>query len=410
MHFLLYCNLSSTTNRIHLPSYDVGDTQISRLLLEVVASSILAKNMGVPGFAPSSWLGSKIPGSNPDARFPGRKAIITSRQRSIVRCSRVLIINCPSGGHGFLGAHLSSLLLKNGHSVRLLHSGESVPASIAEMYTDLEKGDGKFEMSYGEIPSAVDEKFDVVYDNYSKSTDDARLALEQAAAGAEVHYVSSAGAYKEPPNGIAPSRTGDTAAGATIDVESALSAAGARGASFRPIYIYGKGSAKRAYLDYFFDRIVRDKPVFVPGTGSELTSLTDVRDVVSMLAAAQGKQFNGRQIFNAVSPRAVTFDGVAKMCAAVVGKDLTIQHFDPAVAEENIPGFKLKKYFSFRVRHFFADPSSAIKELGWVPEYSGTSEQLLASIREAYEEYKQLGLHEKTLSFDTDEAIAAAMG
>lgn len=398
--------LRTITNRIHLTSYNVGNHIYAR----AAATSNFDNTMDVQAFAPSAWLGVKIRGFNCERRLSHHSNKATSRNRSILRCSRVLIINCPSGGHGFIGAHLSSLLLKNGHSVQLLHSGESVPASIADMYNDLEKQSDAFKMSYCAIPAAIDDKFEVVYDNYSKSADDAKLALQQAASGAEVHYVSSAGAYKTSPNGVAPSRAGDIASGATIDVESALSSAGARGANFRPIYIYGKGSAKRAYLDFYFDRIVRNKPVLLPGTGSELTSLTDVRDVASMLAAALGKQFEGRQIFNAVSPRAITFDGVAKLCGSVIGKEPIIRHFDPTAAEKKIPAFKLKKYFPFRVKHFFADATPAIKELDWVPEFSGTSDQILAGIREAYEEYKELGLHEKDINFDTDKAIASAMG
>lgn len=331
--------------------------------------------------------------------------------RQTLRCSRVLIVNAPGGGHGTIGAYLSGLLLKAGNSVRLLHSGDTIPASIAGLYDELQGYDG-FSVEACSIPSSLSETFDIVYDNFSKSADDAALALQQAKSGAQVHYVSSAGAYKEPPNGMAPSLAGDPASGATIDVENLLSAAGAPGASFRPIYIYGRGSSKRAYLDFFFDRIVRNRPIYIPGTGSELTSLTDTRDVASMLAAISDKKIppGSRPIYNAVSPRAVSFDGVAALCAAAVGKDdVKIHHYDPAWAEANIPGYKLKKAFTFRVRHFFADPSSAVSDLGWSPEYSGTLDGLRATISEAFKEYKELGLDKTDVNFSTDDAIAAAM-
>jgi len=331
--------------------------------------------------------------------------------RQTLRCSRVLVVNAPGGGHGPIGAYLSGLLLKAGNTVRLLHSGDTIPASIAGLYSELEGNDG-FSVEACSIPSSLPETYDIVYDNYSKSADDAALALQQAKSGAQVHYVSSAGAYKEPPNGMAPSLVGDPASGATIDVENLLSAAGAPGASFRPIYIYGRGSSKRAYLDFFFDRIVRNRTIYIPGTGAELTSLTDTRDVASMLAAISNKKVSpgSRPIYNAVSSRAVSFDGVAELCAAAVGKDnVKIRHYDPAWAEANVPGYKLKKVFTFRVRHFFADSSSAVSDLDWSPEYSGTLEGLRATIREAYEEYKELGLDKTDVNFSTDDAIAAAI-
>ena len=55
-------------------------------------------------------------------------------------------------------------------------------------------------------------------------------------------------------------------------------------AAFRPQYIYGPKANKFTYLDYYFDRISSSSPLPVPGSGSQLVSLTDARDVASMLA------------------------------------------------------------------------------------------------------------------------------
>jgi nucleoside-diphosphate-sugar epimerase len=48
-------------------------------------------------------------------------------------------------------------------------------------------------------------------------------------------------------------------------------------------------------------------------------------------------------IFNCVSDRAVTFDGLAKLCAQAAGRPVNIVHYDPKAA-----GVDAKKAFPFR--------------------------------------------------------------
>lgn len=335
------------------------------------------------------------------APFPRKRGAGYGRKCEI-RAANVLVLNCGSGGHAFLGAHLSEALIKAGHSVEVRHDGESAPTSVKELYEEID-----VKVGYGSISDATfTTSFDVVYDNYSKAASDVSIALKAAAGNAPVHYVSSAGAYTAREFGILPSRVGDAAAGKTIDAEAALAEAGVAGASFRPIYMYGRGSAKRAYLDFFFDRIVRGRPVYIPGTGAELTSLTDVRDVAAMMASALGRPLK-RDVFNAVSPRTVSFDGVAQLVGSVVGREAIVRHYDPEGATNRVSGYNLKKEFPFRVRHFFADPDEATTKLGWTATYSGDIKSLLAGFADAYEEYKRLGLHEKEIKFEMDDAIAA---
>lgn len=57
-----------------------------------------------------------------------------------------------------------------------------------------------------------------------------------------------------------------------------------------------------------------------------------------------------RNIFNCVSDRAVTLDGIARLCAQVAGRPVNIVHYDPKVI-----GKDAKKAFPFRnmVINFF---------------------------------------------------------
>ncbi len=75
-----------------------------------------------------------------------------------------------------------------------------------------------------------------------------------------------------------------------------------------------------------------------------MTNISHVSDLSSMLTLAVEKPAaaNG-SIFNAVSDRAVTFDGLVRLCAKAAGKEAEIVHYDPKAA-----GVDAKKSFPFR--------------------------------------------------------------
>lgn len=82
----------------------------------------------------------------------------------------------------------------------------------------------------------------------------------------------------------------------------------------------------------------------IPAPGIQITNISHVRDLSSMLTLAAGKPeaANG-SIFNAVSDRGTTFDGLVRMCAKAAGKEANIVHYDPKAA-----GVDAKKAFPFR--------------------------------------------------------------
>lgn len=323
---------------------------------------------------------------------------------------KVLIVNTKGGGHAVIGPHLAEKLLSDGVSVTVRQVGNENTGGPFARYSDLQSQyPSAFSLSYGPpdasgVPSST---FDAVYDNNSKSVDDAAAAVEAGKAGAELFYVSSAGAYKYDAN-IAPHESGDAAKGATIEVEDAMRGAGVSTAVFRPIYVIGPGFANRQYTDYFFDRIRCGRPILVPGTESSLVSLTDVRDLASMMAAALGKDFSS-EIFNSVSPRAITVAGIIQMCAEVMGASMPeVVTYDPTVAAASIEGFVVKKAFPYRPRHFYANPFVCAKTadaLGWEPEYSASKEGLKKSIADAYAEYTSQGLDKRDVDFGLDDKV-----
>lgn len=338
-----------------------------------------------------------------------RRVIVASATAS----KKVLIVNTKGGGHAVIGPHLADILLNEGHSVSVRQVGPESEKGPFARYSKLkELHSDRFSLTFGDpndegVPSGV---YDAVYDNNAKSIEDVDSVIAAGKAGAEVFYVSSAGAYKYNPS-LAPHIAGDAASGPTIDVESALRDNDVLSATFRPIYIIGPGSAKREYTDFFFHRIVRGRPILIPGTGAEFVSLSDVRDVAGMMAASLGKGLS-KEIINAVSTRAVTAEGIARMCEKAVGKKAEIITYDASEMQRAIEGFKVKKAYPFRPRHFFADPFPTVrvaKSLAWSPKFSGSQNAIESAIAEEYGTFLSLGLDKADVDFSLDEDILLAM-
>ena len=110
----------------------------------------------------------------------------------------------------------------------------------------------------------------------------------------------------------------------------------------------------------FFDRLVRDRPLPIPGNGMALTQMGHVADLAAAMAAVLGNPQAMGQIYNISGDKAVTFDGLARACAIAAGKDpasLKLVHYDPKAFD-----FGKKKAFPMRVQHFFyRHPQSPIR-------------------------------------------------
>jgi len=226
-----------------------------------------------------------------------------------------LIVNAPGGGHAAIGFHLAQQLKEKGHEVSIFNAGSEEKAGKKDpfaSYSELESqgisiswGDPSDGKVGSNIDSAFGKKFDIIYENCAKSEEEIKPLVEYAKESgvSQFVYVSSCGAYKK--SDEMPLVEGDPVSDKSgqIAVEKVLASSGLNYSAFRPIYIVGPKSAKRDYLEFFFHRIVRDRPVPIAGSGDQMTSVTHVGDVASMLASAVGAEGAKNQIFNVVSPR-----------------------------------------------------------------------------------------------------------
>jgi nucleoside-diphosphate-sugar epimerase len=162
--------------------------------------------------------------------------------------------------------------------------------------------------------------------------------------------------------------------------------------SFRPQYIYGRKSNKWDYIDWYFDRIIRNLPLPIPGDGTQKVSLTNSEDVASLLASVlTNEKVAIEQIyFNCGTDRLVTYNEVAHLCAKVARKEVNIQHYD-AVALG-------KGTFPFRPTDFYVSPTMAMSKLGW----KGSSRGLEDDLGWYYESYLARGGATKEITFQED--------
>ena len=305
---------------------------------------------------------------------------------------RILIM----GGTRFIGVYLTQLLVSQGHEVTLFNRGSKpVPAQSIQQI----KGDRTNPTDLQQLATL---DFDAIFDNNGRELTDTQPLAELFRNRVQHFvYMSSAGVYLK--SDQMPHVEGDA-----IDPKSRhkgkhetefyLAESGVPFTSIRPTYIYGAQN----YNDleaWFFDRIVRDRPVPIPGQGQHLTQFGHVRDLAASMAKVLGNQTAIGQIYNVSGDRAVTFDGLARACAEAAGKDpsaLKIVHYDPKTFD-----FGKKKAFPMRTQHFFADVHKAMTDLDWKPEFD-----LVSGLKDSYEnDYLKTQRDRADIDFSLDDQI-----
>ena len=244
------------------------------------------------------------------------------------------------------------------------------------------------------------ETYDYVWDNASKKPEGAGRAICDLAKSWDVKlytYVSSAGVYKtddSTPFPMAETTPVKDSAG-QVQFEQYAVDSGLPLVSFRPQYIYGPKSNKHDYIDWYFDRLVRDLPLPIPSDGSQKVSLTNSEDVASILASVLNDEEAAKEqrFFNCGTDDLVTYDEVAFLCAEAAGiaKDkVMIEHYD-----SDLFG---KAKFPFRLTDFYVAPDMVKSKLGW----AGPAHTLKGDLASYFESYKARGGPEKKMSLVKD--------
>jgi UDP-glucose 4-epimerase len=308
---------------------------------------------------------------------------------------RILIM----GGTRFVGVYLTRLLCEQ-HQVVLFNRGnQPVPGEGVQQI----RGDRTDAAQLKRL--LQDQEFDAIFDNNGRERTDTQ-PLAEIFQGRVKHfiYLSSAGVYLK--SDQMPHLEGDA-----VDPHSRhngkhatevyLAESGLPFTSIRPTYIYGPQN----YNDleaWFFDRIVRDRPIPIPGSGMHITQMGHVKDLVQAMANVLGNRQATGQIYNVSGDRYCTFDGLARSCAIAAGKsptDLEIIHYDPKQFD-----FGKQKAFPLRPQHFFTSIQKATRELHWAPEFD-----LVSGLQDSFQQdYLPSGRAQATVNFSVDDEILQA--
>lgn len=310
---------------------------------------------------------------------------------------RILIM----GGTRFIGVYLTKVLVEQGHEVVLFNRGNH-PTPVPGIKQI--QGDRKNTHQLQEKLSG--ESFDAIFDNNGRELSDTQPLVE-IFNGQLKHfiYVSSAGVYL--PTEQMPHREGDP-----VDpnsrhkgkhhTEAYLAKSGIPWTSVRPCYIYGPQN----YNDleaWFFDRIVRDRPLPIPGNGKYMTQFGHVRDLAIAMAKILDNEAAINKIYNISGDRYVTFDGLAQACAEAAGKSpekIQLVHYDPVQFD-----FGKRKAFPMRQQHFFTDIQQAKTDLDWQPQYD-----LVSGLKDSFQhDYLASGRDQSEIDFSLDDEILGAI-
>lgn len=305
------------------------------------------------------------------------------------------------GGTRFIGVYLTKLLVEQGHEVVLFNRGNK-PAPVEGVKQI--HGDRTDASQLKEKLSQ--EQFDAVFDNNGRELSDTQPLAEIVKDRVQHFvYMSSAGVYLK--SDQLPHIEGDLVDPKSRhkgkhETEAYLTQLGLPWTSIRPTYIYGSQN----YNDleaWFFDRIVRDRPIPIPGNGLHITQFGHCQDLARAMAAVLGNEAAVGQIYNVSSDRYVTFDGIARACAEATGKSadaVQLVHYDPKQFD-----FGKRKAFPLRVQHFFASVNKAKTQLNWQPEYD-----ILSGLKDSFQnDYQASGRHEAEVDFSVDDEILKAV-
>ncbi|PSC76107.1 Chloroplast stem-loop binding of 41 kDa chloroplastic [Micractinium conductrix] len=315
------------------------------------------------------------------------------------------------GGTRFIGVYLARQLIEAGHEVTLLTRGKK-PVTY-RIPDDTDESFERFASSVKHIAcdrtdaeamkAALSNKgFEVVYDINGREADEAATVLDAVGPIEQYIFCSSAGVYKK--SDQMPHREEDegdfkSRHKGKLFTEDLLEKRGVNWTSVRPVYIYGPLNYNPVE-EFFFHRIKAGRPICVPGSGMQVTQLGHVKDLATAFVKILGNPKAARQVYNVAGERYVTFDGIAKACAAAMGApEPELVHFNPKDFD-----FGKSKAFPMRDQHFFASVDKAMADLDWAPEFG-----LLDGLRDSYEKDFGRGTYRKEPDYTADDMVLAKL-
>ena len=305
---------------------------------------------------------------------------------------RVLVV----GGTEFISLHLVRALLRDRHEVVVLNRGRQpgrVPAGVKTIVADR-----KDHAALGRVLAG--ERFDGLVDiSYAPTTGDDVRALLAALDGRAGHaiFVSTGRVHDHalpiPYHEDTP-RTlywGEYAKN-KIEGEDAYLRSGLPASVVRPTHVFGPLNTRNNET-FFFDRLVRGRPVLVPGPGGWLRQFGHVEDLADAMAAMLGDRRAFGRAYNVSGEESITQVGFVELIAEVIERPASLVHVAKAPFGQNLVYDCHAVYTTTRIR----------AELGLRPRYT-----LASGLAQTFEWYRREGLDRRDVDFSQDDALLAA--
>jgi nucleoside-diphosphate-sugar epimerase len=162
----------------------------------------------------------------------------------------------------------------------------------------------------------------------------------------------------------------------------------------RPTHVYGPLNTRNNET-FFFDRLVRNRPILVPGAGGWLRQFGHVEDLADAMAAMLGAPASFGQAYNVTGEEAVTQVGFVELISEVLKRPVTFVHVQtpaggkPVAFGQNLVYDCHAVYTTTKIR----------AELGIRARYS-----LAAGLAQTYGWYLREGLDRRDVDFSAEDA------
>jgi nucleoside-diphosphate-sugar epimerase len=316
---------------------------------------------------------------------------------------RVLVV----GGTEFIGLHVVQALRRDGRDVVALNRGrrpDRLPAGVSTLVAD--------RTDHAALARALaGARFDAVVDiTYAPTRGDDVAALLDALGDRAGHvvFVSTGRVYDHAlpiPFGEDTPRSlywGEYAKNKIAGEDALLARHRERGLPVtivRPTHVYGPWNTRHNET-FFFDRLVRGRPVLVPGTGGWLRQFGHVEDLADAIAALLGVPAAFGQAYNVTGEEVVTQVGFVELIADAVKRPLTLVAC-PATGDL-APPFGQNLVYDC---HAVYATGTLWADLGLRPRYT-----LAAGLAQTWDWYLGEKLDRRDVDFSRDDAILAGLG
>jgi UDP-glucose 4-epimerase len=312
---------------------------------------------------------------------------------------RVLVI----GGTEFISLHLVRALLRDGHEVLVLNRGRQpgrVPAGVRTIVCDRADRAALRGKLAGE---RVDGLVDVTYAPTTGGDVEALLDALDGRIGHAV-FVSTGRVHDHAlpiPYDEATPRSlywGEYAKNKIEGEDAYMQRHRDRGLPVtivRPTHVYGPMNTRNNET-FFFDRLLRARPVLVPGAGGWLRQFGHVEDLAEAMMRMLGLPAASGRAYCVTGEEAITQVGFVELIADVIKRPLTLVHVETPRGGKPVPFGQNLAYDC----HAVYTTTRLRADLGIRPRYT-----LAAGIAQTFEWYLREGLDRRDVDFSAEDAF-----